>query len=268
MTAAPDSAHAFVADHQGQHYSEVLARLSRNAAVRRYLEIGVAFGDIFSGIACRHGVAVDPAFQLKANVAANKTKVSLFQVMSDVFFEHLDLRRDIGGRLDLAFLDGMHLFEFLLRDFFNTEAICRRDSIIVLHDCLPVAEPMTDRDPVQAGLRGRGTPHEHWWTGDVWKVVPILKRYRPDLDVMLVDAAPTGLVIVTGLDPSSRTLKKNYDAIVAEFSRVPNTGPEIAQIYAETLLVPTEEALRRLGGRSYAHGGGWLRKVMDAINLQ
>lgn len=248
-------------EHTGQHYSEVLARLSRNAAVQRYLEIGVAHGDIFAGIACRHGIAVDPEFQLRTNVAANKVRVSLFQVMSDLFFDHLNLRRDLGGRLDLAFLDGMHLFEFLLRDFLNTEAICRRDSIIVMHDCLPVAEPMADRDPVQAGIRGRGTPFENWWTGDVWKVVPILARFRPDLEVMLVDAPPTGLVIVTGLDPASRTLGRNYEAIVEEFSQLPNTADEIAQVYAEHPLVPTEEALRRLGGRSYANGPGWLRRL-------
>ncbi|MEH3119046.1 MAG: class I SAM-dependent methyltransferase [Methylorubrum populi] len=254
MTASTEPGSTIAGEHRGEHYSKVLARLSRNAAVRRYLEIGVAFGDIFAGIACRHGIAVDPEFRLKTNVAANKVKVSLFQVMSDVFFEHLNLRRDIGGRLDLAFLDGMHLFEFLLRDFFNTEAICRRDSIVVLHDCLPVAEPMADRDPMRANERGRGTPFENWWTGDVWKVVPILKRYRPDLDVMLVDAAPTGLVVVTGLDPSSRTLKRNYDAIVEEFSGLPNTAAEIAKLYAAQPIVPTEEALRRLGRRSYAHG--------------
>jgi hypothetical protein len=30
--------------------------------------------------------------------------------MSDVFFANLNLRRHVGGRIDLAFLDGMHLF--------------------------------------------------------------------------------------------------------------------------------------------------------------
>lgn len=257
----PAAAAQALGEHRGEHYAAVLAKLSRSAGVRRYLEIGVESGAVFSGIACGHGVAVDPAFQIRNNVAAGKTRVSLFQLTSDAFFAQLDLRRDVGGRLDLAFLDGMHLFEFLLRDFLNTEAICRRDSIIVLHDCLPVAEPMIDRDPEQAGLRSRGTPFESWWTGDVWKVVPILKRHRPDLDVMLVDAPPTGLVVVTGLDPSSRVLKSRYDAIVEEFTRVPNTAAEIAQLYAAHPAVSTQEALHRLAGRSFAEGGGWLERL-------
>lgn len=248
--------------HTGLAYGAFLARLSRNAAVQRYLEIGVAHGGVFAQIACRHGIGVDPEFDLSVNVAANKTRVSLYQVMSDVFFEHLRPRRHLGGRIDLAFLDGMHLFEFLLRDFMNTEAICRRDSIICMHDCLPLAEPMTERDPMRAQARSRGTRYANWWTGDVWKVVPILAKYRPDLTLTLVDAAPTGLVVVTGLDPSSRVLKRNYEAIFREFSDMPNDAASLAQMYAAHTLVPADEALRRLGGRSYAHGrGGFLQRL-------
>ncbi len=247
--------------HTGLGYDRFLARLSRAAAVQRYLEIGVARGTVFAQVACRHGIGVDPGFSLDANVAADKTRVSLHQVTSDVFFERLQLRRQLGGRIDLAFLDGMHLFEFLLRDVMNTEAISRRDSILCLHDCLPLAEPMAERDPMQAHARSQGTPYADWWTGDVWKVVPILAKYRPDLTVMPVDCAPTGLVVITGLDPSSRVLKKNYDAIVREFSQMPNDAAGIARMYAAHPLVPAEEALRRLGGRSYLHGrGGFLRR--------
>ncbi len=248
--------------HTGMPYDWFLARLSRAAAVQRYLEIGVARGAVFAQIACRHGIGVDPEFTLDANVAANKTRVSLYQVMSDVFFQHLRLRRHLGGRIDLAFLDGMHLFEFLLRDVMNTEAVSRRDSILCLHDCLPLAEPMAERDPMRAQARSRGTAYADWWTGDVWKVVPILAKYRPDLTVMLVDCAPTGLVVITGLDPSSRVLKRNYEAIVREFSELPNDAAGIARMYEAHPLVPAEEALRRLGGRSYRHGrGGFFRRL-------
>lgn len=258
-----DTGQLIAGPHRGRSYMDLLAQLSRAAAVQRYLEVGVAQGWVFSGIACRHGVGVDPEFILKTNVAANKTKVSLYQVMSDTFFEHLNLRRDIGGRVDLAFLDGMHLFEFLLRDFMNTEAICRRDSIIAMHDCLPLNEPMAERDPMVAHERSLGTEQEGWWTGDVWKIVPILKTYRPDLDVMLVDAFPTGLVIVTGLDPSSRVLKRNYPAIFEAFSKMPNDRAAIARMYADHALTPADEALRRLSGRSYTHGRkGILRRLL------
>lgn len=241
----------------GTLYLDFLAALARKRGTRNYLEIGVHFGHALTRIACDTAVGVDPDYMLQEDVTKEKRRTLLHRSTSDRFFAETDVRALVGGGIDLAFLDGLHLFEFLLRDFYNTEAVSDPNGLIVLHDCMPLNLEMTVRDPATP----RTDPLKAMWTGDVWKIVPILKRYRPDLDVMLVDAPPTGLVIVTGLDPSSRTLKTNYDAIVEEFSRLPNTAEEIAQIYAEYPLTSTEEALRRLGGRSYAHGGGWLQRL-------
>jgi hypothetical protein len=57
--------------------------------------------------------------------------------------------------------------------------------------------------------RTRGRPMDHragWWTGDVWRAALLLKRRRPDLQITTVDAFPTGLVLITNVDPSSRYL--------------------------------------------------------------
>ena len=41
---------------------------------------------------------------------------------SDDFFASHDLAQVLGGRpVDLAYIDGMHQFEFALRDFMNLE---------------------------------------------------------------------------------------------------------------------------------------------------
>lgn len=64
-------------------------------------------------------------------------KARLFEETNDDFFAAHDLKRLFGRPVDFAFLDGMHEFPFLLRDFINTERNCRAGSIIVLHDCLP-----------------------------------------------------------------------------------------------------------------------------------
>ena len=111
-----------------------------------------------------------------------------------------------GLPIALAFIDGMHLFEYALRDFMNIERHCTPGSTILLDDCLPA-------DRRSAG-RERTTD---FWTGDVWRVVLALKKYRPDLRIHTVAAAPTGLCVVRGLDPASRVLSENYDAIVQEF---------------------------------------------------
>jgi len=48
------------------------------------------------------------------------------------------------------------------------------------------------------------------WTGDVYKVVEILRRRRPDLVVLLVNTAPTGTAVVVGLDQTSAILRDAY----------------------------------------------------------
>lgn len=82
--------------------------------------------------------------------------------------------------------------------------------------CEEAIARITDRDPLErrSAQRSRTT---NFWTGDVWRVIGALKKYRPDLRIRTIAAAPTGLCVVRGLDPGSRVLADRYDAIVGEF---------------------------------------------------
>lgn len=226
----------------GALYIDCLAELAVKRGTRNYLEVGVHLGDTFARVACDTAVGVDPDFVLRANVAAGKRRVLLYQQTSDSFFKEHDLVSILGGRVDLAFLDGLHQFEFLLRDFANTEAVSSPTGLICLHDCMPLNVAMTARDPTQPRTDDRAA----MWTGDVWKVVPILKSYRPDLDVVLVDCPPTGLVCVTGLDPNSRVLRENYRRIVDDFRGIPCDEAHLAAFYDHNPIVPSAAILNGL----------------------
>ena len=104
----------------------------------------------------------------------------------------------------------MHLFGFALRDFVNIERYCGRRSICLVHDCFPL-------DERTAGL-DRAT---RFWSGDVWKLILCLKKYRPDLEVHTIAAAPTGLAVIRGLDPGSTILRDRMDRICEEFADLP-----------------------------------------------
>jgi hypothetical protein len=158
---------------------------------------------------------VDPQFIISDDVIGKKPALQVFQETSDAFFAKRDLEGLLGGPVDLAFLDGMHLFEYLLRDFFNTERYCRRNSVIVLHDCAPCDEFIATRSPQDPKRRNSKNPG--WWAGDAWKMLPILKQFRPDITIYVLDSVPTGLVVVTNLDPDSRILTDNYYRILDEF---------------------------------------------------
>ncbi len=196
---------------EGLNYLEVLAGLHKALEPELYLEIGTQKGRSLRHCRSR-AIAIDPDFQLETKVVTDLKEVTLVQDTSDAFFAGGAAERLIDRPIDFAFLDGMHLFEYLLRDFINTEKYAAQNAMVMLHDCLPWNANMAARD--------RSIVETRAWSGDVWKVVDILDKYRPDLEVTVLDAAPTGLVAVQGLNPDSAVLSQQYDAIVAEYMDV------------------------------------------------
>jgi hypothetical protein len=194
----------------GLEYHTFLGGLHGAVLFDWYLEVGCRKGDSFAPVRGKT-VAVDPFFRLRRHVMNVKPALLLCQMTSDDFFAQDFLGR-LGVRVSFSFLDGMHLFEYLLRDFINTEARSLPGGVIALHDCCPFNLGMTTRDLANLPRK--------FWTGDVWKLIPILKEYRPDLVLRVLDCAPTGLVLVTGLDPENTILRDRYDEIVARFAEV------------------------------------------------
>lgn len=200
--------------------NEVLAAIHAGYRPRSYLEIGINTGRSLR-LSRTRTVAVDPAFRINCEIRCD---IQVVKAASDDFFarpnplEHLP-----DGRADLAFVDGLHLFEFVLRDFMNVERHVAWTSVIVVDDALPrsVAEASRDRDTIGA------------WAGDVFKLGAVLKQYRPDLLVLALDTDPTGVFLVLGADASSTTLRDRYDEIVAE------------QVYADPQRVPESVLNRR-----------------------
>lgn len=188
-------------------YIDVLERLHRSLRPKSYLEIGTLSGTSLRLARCA-SIAIDPRFALDKDVLADKPSCQFFQMTSDEFFAQHSPTTLLGRPVDMAFLDGMHYAEFLLRDFINTERHARRNSLIVLHDCVPANIEMTTRQLIPGAA----------WTGDVWKVVPMLKKYRPELVLHALNAPPTGLIVCTNLNPGSRILEDRYFAILEEFS--------------------------------------------------
>jgi hypothetical protein len=190
----------------GTRYLNFLDLLHREILFDWYLEIGCRNGASFAPVRSKT-IAVDPFFRAEINIIGHKPALHIFQSTSDAFFETGFLQRN-GIRLSVSFLDGMHLFEYLLRDFMNTEAASDPKGVIMMHDLVPHNLRMTTRD--LSAIRGA-------WTGDVWKLLPILQRWRPDLTLTMLDLRPTGVLCVSNLSPDNRVLHENYDAIVAEF---------------------------------------------------
>jgi tetratricopeptide (TPR) repeat protein len=225
----------------GESYLAVLARIHAHLAPRTYVEIGVSEGDsIRLGHASTKVVGIDPEARLAGPLGPDHR---VFRQTSDAFFAAYDLRALFDGLpVDLAFIDGMHHFEFALRDFVNLERYCSRESTILVHDCYPL--------DAETAARERATA---FWSGDVWRLVLALKKHRPDLSIHTVAAPPTGLAMIRNLDPTSRVLADDLERICDEFLAVEFEA--IAERKAERLnLFPNdwERVKELLGGARHA----------------
>ena len=232
-----DSNFQSMPDLTGERYGIVLDRIHRVLQPANYFEIGTSGGESLRYSRCA-SIAVDPKFVFKtANPVMGKAICALYQMTSDAFFASYNPMTIFGCPVDLAFLDGMHLSEFLLRDFTNVERYCRQNSVVMMHDCLPLDYEMAQRR--EGGARSEFNQRSAWWTGDVWRVVILLKRRRSELRITVLNAPPTGLVLVTNLDPGSTFLKDNYASLVEEMHSMSLPDITLSGLYAEFAVEST-----------------------------
>jgi hypothetical protein len=182
-------------------YLDVLKKIHTLLAPKRYLEIGVRRGTSLA-LAKGRAVGVDPNPIIGVELSR---QTQVIKATSDRYFK-CDPIKALRGKPDVVFIDGMHHFEFALRDFMNAEAISPPHGLIVMDDIYP-------NHPAQAERTRRTSA----WTGDVWKVVEVLQKHRKDLLLFCLDTAPTGLLLVAGLDSSSDVLKKLYPTLLKTY---------------------------------------------------
>ena len=193
---------------EGRSYDAVLADIHRHLKPRSYIEIGVATGKSLTLVRPEtRALGVDPEPAIQFPITAS---TRLFRETSDAFFAGRDVRAELGGLpVELAFIDGLHHFDQALRDFIHLERLSAPGATILMHDCLPL-----DRASAQRERRSG------FWSGDVWRLIVLLKKHRPELRIHVVAAPPTGLAVIRGLDPSSGVLSARLDALIAEYLRL------------------------------------------------
>ena len=217
----------------GEHYRDLLEKVHRHFCPRTYLEIGVGDGSLLAlADAVTLAIGVDAAADFGERKFAAQVRV--FRETSDAFFAKHDVSAEFGGKpLDLALVHGVHAFEDALRTFINVERISGTDTRILIHDCYPLDETTASRR--------QGTT---FWTGDLWKLIVCLKKYRPDLDVRTFAAPPSGLTMIRHPDPQSQVLSAEYDAICREFIPLPYAALAIDKRAALNLVAGDWETVR------------------------
>jgi SAM-dependent methyltransferase len=161
---------------------ELINTLIRLRAYRDYLEIGVKGGKAFLAVDVERKTGVDPDLhRLKQQLQTGwqgrfkralqgafgapwtleENGLRLFEMPSDDYFAERD------DRYDIVFIDGLHHFDQVLRDYANAQRALRDGGCVVFHDCNPLCERAAQRDR---------EPDNQTWNGDTWKAVYGLRR--------------------------------------------------------------------------------------------
>lgn len=212
----------------GPNYIKALKYNHERLKPDRYIEIGVCKGVSFNLASSEtSAIGIDPKPQLDIDsLPENHIVIS---DTSDNYFVSNKVSKDLDGQpFDMAFLDGMHLFEYALRDFMNLEKYSNPESVVFVHDLYPMNAETSTRER-----------NSDFWSGDVWKLILCLQEYRPDLKLEVLPCPPTGLGVITKLDENSSILHDNYDEILDKYVDLPFSTLEKDQPQ-KLLLVDTD----------------------------
>jgi SAM-dependent methyltransferase len=215
-------------------YLEVLRDLHVELEPKLYLEIGVRLGTSLS-LASGPAIAIDP--DPHPDLQISNPAVSLHRCTSDDYFFFLP-ENSLPRPVDLAFIDGMHLAEYVYRDFMNVERLMHPDGVVVVDDVLP-------NHPIQASRQRQSKV----WTGDVWRFAELLAKKRPDLRLTWMDTSPTGLLIISRLNPKSQALWGDYNKAMRLLGQESGKATPEHIIRRRNAVAPTTENVRVAVGR-------------------
>lgn len=204
----------------GMPLGDFVPRLVWGVNALSFLVLGAREGGPLRGVACP-AVLVDAVFApTETDILLNgRARTSFVRKSTDAFFADGDAAALLPGGAGVTLIDGVPVFEAALRDLIAAEAHAAPGGVILVTGIAPATPRQAMR--VRTVARAGDEPDDmvEMWLGDVWKLIAVLTRFRPDLRLRWADVTPGGVLIVDQLDPANRTLADQRDAIIAEFIR-------------------------------------------------
>ena len=171
---------------------------------KKYLEIGCFKDKVFNSIPVDYKIGVDP--QRGGN--RRMTSDEFFTQNTDTF--------------DVIFIDGLHHYDQVSRDFENSLSCLNDGGIIILHDMLPLSEeeavvPIPEKLP-------------YTWVGDVWRLAfDLSNRTDVTFKLTLIDNG-CGVVYKKSQIPLSLPIGNDWNFYSQNYSKLPMvTYSEIVQ---------------------------------------
>ena len=204
--------------------------ISRSAVVQEmlnlfdqpsYLEIGVDYGQTFGALSATYKTAVDPDF--KFTPPDNTANVEFYRATSDEYFASFC---PVGKYFDVVYVDGLHIFEQVLRDLLNAALRLTRGGVIIIDDILPASyqsamplinEAFQVRD--QLALDHPSLKNDNTWMGDVYKLAFFIETFMQQFSYATVQENHGQLIVWSSVRPVPALIPRNiHDVANLEFA--------------------------------------------------
>ena len=137
----------------------IINKIANKIKAKKYLEIGCDLNQVFNKIQCENKTGVDPL------------RGGTIKDTSDNFF------KGNTDKFDLIFIDGLHTYDQILKDFENSFNCLNDGGYIIMHDLMP-----------RTWLEEHVPRISNNWCGNVWKLSFLLKDIKEhDYKLILTD---------------------------------------------------------------------------------
>lgn len=176
--------------------TDVIKTLSELNRYTNYLEIGCQNDTNFAKVPFANKIGVDPS--------AGGTH----RMTSDAFFA------DNKQMFDIVFIDGMHSYEQVRKDVYNSLKFLNVGGTIVMHDLLPTSWEQEHMPRLSRG-----------WNGSTWKIAYELKAlFGPKFGIIMADEGlgvvfkdTAGEVTPPSAEVYEATRKKTYNDFLKDY---------------------------------------------------
>ena len=186
-----------------------------------YLEIGVDHGQTFGALSAAHKTAVDPDF--KFTPPDSTANVEFHRATSDEYFANLC---PIGRYFDVVYIDGLHIFEQVLRDLLNAVLRLTPGGVIIIDDIVPASyqsamplinEAFQVRD--RLALDHPSLRNDNTWMGDVYKLAFFIETFMQQLSYATVQENHGQLIVWSSVRPVPALIPRSMrDIATLEFA--------------------------------------------------
>jgi len=200
---------------------------------KTYMEIGVALGSTWNNIVSDEKIAIDPKFSFDWTGNALPGE-HLYEMSSDDYFRILPQKIEV----DIAFIDGLHTFDQVLKDILNVASILSPNGVILLDDTVPIDKfsAMTDRlTAITSRKAVMGSKAHISWHGDVYKSLFFINDYmlRWDFVTIIDNGNPQTLLWRSRSETNRRPICHSLDHIQSmsfeQWVKIRHVLPELSE---------------------------------------